>query len=191
MPRPMSTTTTGSRPANCRADVAVRLGSGPDAAYASPMTPAAPLRLLGALAVLAGAGLLLATPADAASGTAREQVWAAETAFARSMADRNLQAFGDLIADEAVFFDGSTALRGKAAVLAGWAAFFSAADAPFSWHPDQVEVLASGTLALSTGPVLDRSGKVIARFNSVWRLEAPGRWRVVFDKGSPPSPGPK
>ena len=31
------------------------------------------------------------------------------------------------------------------------------------------------------------AGKVIARFNSVWRLEAPGTWRVIFDKGSPPS----
>ena len=29
------------------------------------------------------------------------------------------------------------------------------------------------------------SGKVIARFNSIWRREAPGVWKVVFDKGSP------
>jgi hypothetical protein len=31
---------------------------------------------------------------------------------------------------------------------------------------------------------------VIARFNSIWRLEAPGRWRVIFDNGSPPTAGP-
>lgn len=59
---------------------------------------------------------------------------------------------------------------------------------PVPWAPDQVEVLASGTLALSTGPVHDTSGKVIGRFNSVWRLESDGLWRVVFDKGSPPGP---
>jgi hypothetical protein len=76
-------------------------------------------------------------------------------------------------------------------VIAGWAPYFVGAQAPFSWKPDQVEVLASGTLALSTGPVRDPSGQVIARFNSIWRLEAPNRWRVVFDKGSPPSPGPR
>jgi hypothetical protein len=46
-----------------------------------------------------------------------------------------------------------------------------------------VEVLPSGTLALSSGPVRDPSGKVTARFSSIWRLEAPGQWRIIFDKG--------
>jgi len=45
-------------------------------------------------------------------------------------------------------------------------------------------VLDSGTLALSSGPVFDPDGKQIATFNSIWRLEAPGQWRIVFDKGS-------
>lgn len=130
-------------------------------------------------------------PLPAASQSARDQVWAAETAFARSMAERNLVAFGEFIADEAVFFSGTTALRGRREVVQAWSGYFAAPAAPFSWEPDQVEVLASGTLALSTGPVRDPSGAVIARFNSIWRLEAPDRWRVVFDKGSPPSPGPK
>jgi ketosteroid isomerase-like protein len=58
--------------------------------------------------------------------------------------------------------------------------------APFSWEPEHVEVLASGTLALSSGPVFGRDGTRIGTFNSVWRLEADGRWRVVFDKGCPP-----
>jgi ketosteroid isomerase-like protein len=58
-------------------------------------------------------------------------------------------------------------------------------DAPFSWEPAEVEVLASGALALSSGPVRDPHGKLIGRFMSIWRLEAPGQWRVVFDKGSP------
>jgi ketosteroid isomerase-like protein len=31
-------------------------------------------------------------------------------------------------------------------------------------------------------------GQPIARFNSVWRQEAPGVWRIVFDKGSPLTP---
>jgi ketosteroid isomerase-like protein len=107
------------------------------------------------------------------------------------MADRNLLAFGEFVADEAVFFSETATLRGKAKVIEGWTPFFTSAAAPFSWEPDQVEVLASGTLALSTGPVRDPSGKVVARFNSIWRLERENVWRVVFDKGSPPSPGPK
>ena len=65
-----------------------------------------------------------------------------------------------------------------------WKRFYEGPAAPFSWEPEQVEVLASGTLALSTGPVHDPSGKLIGRFSSIWRLEAPGRWRIIFDKGN-------
>lgn len=35
----------------------------------------------------------------------------------------------------------------------------------------------------STGPVSSPEGAIVARFNSHWRLEAPGVWRVVFDNG--------
>ena len=45
-----------------------------------------------------------------------------------------------------------------------------------------------GTLALSTGPVRNPAGQPIARFNSIWRQEAPGVWRIVFDKGQPYEP---
>ena len=61
--------------------------------------------------------------------------------------------------------------------------FYEKPDAPFSWAPEQVEVLESGTLALSSGPVWDPKGKQFATFTSIWRLEAPGVWRIVFDKG--------
>ena len=45
----------------------------------------------------------------------------------------------------------------------------------------------SGTLALSTGPVRDPAGSVVATFTSIWRREA-GRWRIVFDKGNEACP---
>ena len=121
----------------------------------------------------------------------RDQVWAAEVAFARSMADRDLKKFSEFISDEAIFFAGTTALTGKVKVIENWASFFKEPAAPFSWEPDQVEVLSSGTLAISTGPVRDSTGKVIGRFSTIWRLEGENQWRVVFDKGSPPSPGPR
>lgn len=115
--------------------------------------------------------------------TWQAQVFAAERAFARTMADRDHAAFASFIADDALFFAPSKVLRGRAEVAAGWKAFFDGKDAPFSWQPDQVEVLADGSLAHSSGPVRDPTGKVVARFNSIWRREAPGVWRVVFDKG--------
>jgi ketosteroid isomerase-like protein len=144
-----------------------------------------------AATVGAALGVLSAQPVSGAPESAREQVWAAEMAFARTMKERDARAFETFLSDEAVFFAGTTALRGKRAVVEGWAPFFTDPQAPFSWEPDQVEVLESGTLAISTGLVRDPAGKPIARFNSIWRLESPDRWRVVIDKGSPPSPGPK
>jgi ketosteroid isomerase-like protein len=79
-------------------------------------------------------------------------VRAAETAFAKSMADRNLAAFTALLADEAVFFGGKGVMRGKAAVAADWKRFFDGAAAPFSWAPAEVEVLPSGNLGFTSGP---------------------------------------
>ena len=114
----------------------------------------------------------------------REQVFAAERAFAGTMADRDHAAFARHVAEDAVFFTGSAPLRGHAAVTEGWKRFYEGPEAPFSWEPQDVEVLPSGTLALSSGPVYDPEGVPIATFTSIWRLEADGRWRVVFDKGN-------
>jgi len=115
---------------------------------------------------------------------AAAEVREAEAAFAASMAARDFEAFQGHVAEDAIFLGGAGAQRGKAAVLAGWRPFFDGATAPFSWAPDSVEVLSSGTLAMSFGPVFDAAGKRVATFNSIWRRDPDGRWRVVFDKGT-------
>jgi ketosteroid isomerase-like protein len=149
--------------------------------------------IVGALAASLVAGGATAAPPDL-DALAR-QVADTERAFARSMAERDHAGFVRHLSDQAVFFSGpGKVLQGKAAVAAGWKRFYEGKDAPFSWAPDHVVVLGDGTLAHSTGPVLDPTGKSIARFNSVWRLEAPDTWRIVFDKGEawqepvPPKP---
>jgi ketosteroid isomerase-like protein len=115
-----------------------------------------------------------------------DQVRDTERAFAKTMADRNHAAFVSFLSDETVFFGPQGAQRGKAAVAAAWKPFFEAPQAPFSWDPDTVAVLDSGTLALSSGPVKDPQGKRVGTFNSTWRREAGGAWKIVFDKGCPP-----
>ncbi len=100
------------------------------------------------------------------------------------MAERDFAAFASHLSRDAVFFDERNIQHGAAEVAAAWKPLFSDATAPFSWAPDHVEVLASGDLALSTGPVFVNA-KVVGRFNSIWRLEAPHTWRIVFDKGEP------
>ncbi|MEW6707681.1 MAG: nuclear transport factor 2 family protein [Pseudomonadota bacterium] len=139
--------------------------------------------VLRAVAFMATAALCQAALAAADLAALRQQVFEAERAFAKSMADRDHAAFARFVAEEAVFFSGPTPLRGRQAVVDGWKRFFDKPQAPFSWEPDQVEVLDSGTLAHSSGPVRDPGGKLTGRFNSIWRQEAPGVWRVVFDRG--------
>lgn len=130
----------------------------------------------------------LAPAAPAAAPTARaaleEQVRATEKAFAATMAARDLAAFAGFISDEAVFFTGPAPLRGKQAVVDFWKRFYEKPQAPFSWEPALVQVLDSGTLALSSGPVRDAKGEPAGTFTSIWRQEAPGVWRIVFDKGN-------
>jgi ketosteroid isomerase-like protein len=136
--------------------------------------------------VLSGALLACATPLIAADqGDSRAvEVEAREIAFAKTMADRDFEAFLSFVSPEAIFFNGNEPLRGRDAVLKAWARFFDGPEAPFSWHPDVVEVLDSGALALSSGPVRSPAGEAVSRFNSIWRKDADGQWRVVFDKGS-------
>ena len=114
----------------------------------------------------------------------KAEVMDTERAFARTMAARDLSGFSTFLADDVVFFDELAALRGKHQVVDGWEPYFVDPVAPFMWEPRQVEVLQSGTLALSSGPVWDRQGRQIATYNSVWRREEPGVWRIVFDKGN-------
>lgn len=140
------------------------------------------MRTLAVLTLLAATAPLRAqTNAELADAVRR-----AETAFARTMADRDHAAFTSFLAEEAIFFGPKGGTRGKAAVAAEWKPFYEGKSAPFSWAPAEVEVLDSGSLALSSGPVMDPSGRRVGTFNSVWRRAADGKWQVVFDKGCPP-----
>jgi ketosteroid isomerase-like protein len=146
-----------------------------------------PMRLTAAVMVALLLGLALA-PAGAATKPKakpdlRRQVFEAESSFAYTMEARDEKRFGEFVALDAIFFGGRNPLRGRSAVVEAWKPFFEGPKAPFSWRPEVVEVLDSGSLAHSSGPVHDPDGKLIGMFNSVWRLDSDGRWRVVFDKG--------
>ena len=107
----------------------------------------------------------------------------AETGFAKSMAERDFEAFGSFIDEHAVFINGGKPLRGKQEILNHWQAFFVDAEAPFAWKPVIVEVSASNGLGYTEGPVLLANGSTIATFYSTWQLKSDGTWKVVFDNG--------
>jgi ketosteroid isomerase-like protein len=139
--------------------------------------------MVAALGATLLAGCASVTPGPGGVDLQR-QVADTERAFAKTMADRDHAAFASFLSDETIFFSGAKALRGKQQVADAWKRFYDGPAAPFSWQPEVVEVLASGTLALSSGPVRNPQGKPVATFTSIWRLEAPGTWRDVFDTGN-------
>jgi ketosteroid isomerase-like protein len=133
------------------------------------------------LTVLAALGA--SSPLIAQSPTLKREVFVAESSFAASMAKRDFEDFASHVSPEAIFFGDTTVMRGKQAVLKAWRRFFEKPDPPFSWKPDVIEVLPSGKLAISNGPVLDPAGKQVGSFSSIWRREPDGSWQIIFDKG--------
>ncbi len=137
----------------------------------------------------AGVAGLCAAAAPASPEDLREQVRHTEIAFAKTMADRDHAAFVRFLAPDTVWL-GRTVLRGSEAVAVGWKRLYEGPQAPFSWEPERVEVNDSGTLAISTGPVRDPAGNRVGTYNSIWRREPDGSWRIIFDGGCPPCPCP-
>ncbi|MBT5073293.1 MAG: nuclear transport factor 2 family protein [Kordiimonadaceae bacterium] len=113
----------------------------------------------------------------------KKEVAETERAFAKSMADRDFQAFQSFIAEDTVFWSGTEAQQGKESVLEGWKGFFEGPHAPFKWEPETVLVLEEGNLALSTGPVTGPDNIISSYFTSVWQKNDQGKWKIIFDKG--------
>jgi ketosteroid isomerase-like protein len=124
-----------------------------------------------------------------------EQARAAEVAFARSVVLKDRAAFAAAIDPDAVFVGGGGATVGRERIVAEWEVFFAEGAPEFRWRPELVELSGDGELALTRGPwtmkgvrpdgtPFERAGT----FNSVWRRQADGGWRVVFDAGCDPCP---
>lgn len=140
-------------------------------------------RLVIVIVSLLAAAIATADPAD--------DVRCREIGFSKAAEQRDIIAFRSFIDPDARFV-GSTVLRGVDSVAEGWAVFFAAEGPRIKWRPRIVEVLEDGKLALSRGPYRvvsqDPDGNVVeswGTFNSTWRLNDDGQWRVVFDAGSP------
>ncbi len=137
-----------------------------------------------------------AVPAMQTQPAAACTVWQRERAFADSVRRHDGAAFAAILDADAVFgVNGKAQQRGRAVIARQWASIVSGKAGKLEWYPDRVVVAESGDLAWSTGPALfevpDGKGgakPMLSRFSSVWRRNADGEWRVVFDSGSDPAP---
>lgn len=146
--------------------------------------PSLPYSAFAALLLMASFATAAATPAPVDVAALEQQLREAETAFARSMADRDLESFASFIAEDAIFVNGRAPLRGKQAILAAWSGYFEGEQAPFAWSPETVVVLGTGGLGQTKGPVTGPDGQPTLEFRSTWRRDETGRWLVVFDDGA-------
>lgn len=127
---------------------------------------------------------------------AAQDVRCAEIGFSLSAEARDAQAFAEFLDSDARFV-GTRVSRGVDEVLEAWQPFLTPGGPSIRWRPQFIEVLEGAQLAFSRGPyritVVAEDGETSQHwgtFNSVWRLGADGRWRVVIDAGSPANETP-
>ena len=113
-----------------------------------------------------------------------------EIGFSKSIETRDMELFRSFLDDDARFVGGRVS-RGPDEIAEGWSVYEPNDGPSLKWRPQIVEVLEDGKLALTRGPfqmiTTDEEGVETEQwgtFNSVWRLNADGVWRVVFDAGS-------
>jgi ketosteroid isomerase-like protein len=133
--------------------------------------------------------LIIAATFAAPLDDVRQSVVCAEVSFSRAAERRDIDSFSGFLDPEARFVSGGVS-RGPAAVTAAWAPFFDDDGPEIRWRPAIVEVVAGGTLALSRGTYrirgIDAAGNATeswGTFNSVWRRQPHGEWKVLFDAG--------
>lgn len=141
-------------------------------------------------------GVVTCLFATSAIAELSDEVRCREIGFSQSTENRDMQAFRSFI-DADTRFVSNSILRGVDSVADAWSVFFEEEGPTIKWRPEVVEVLENGTLALSRGPFRvvsqDADGNVVeswGTFNSVWRVNDDGQWRVVFDAGSPAESAP-
>ena len=120
----------------------------------------------------------------------KNEVRCQEIGFSQSVENKDIESFRSFLDSDARFV-GSSVLRGPEEITAAWQVFFSEEGPAIKWRPQFVEVLEEGALALTRGPYRmtskDPDGNSVeswGTFNSIWRKNVDGEWRVVFDAGN-------
>jgi ketosteroid isomerase-like protein len=143
-------------------------------------------------AVLTIAAVARAQLPRAAANAAAQSIMQADREFNRAVANRDVKAFLNLIAEGATF-NGATPdeARGHDAIATSWAPFFQVEGPRLAWTPTKGEVVGSGDLGYTVGAWERRtpspnSPAVVTRGNyiTVWAKQKDGTWKVVFDIGS-------
>jgi len=134
--------------------------------------------------------LSLVFAGSAALADLADDVRCREIGFSKSVETLDAERFSSFIDADARFV-GNSVLHGPVTITEAWGVFLTDGGPTIKWRPRFVEVLQDGTLALTRGPyqMITRDDQGVetehwGTFNSVWRLNDDGQWRIVFDVGS-------
>ncbi len=139
----------------------------------------------------AALALTAASSAFAAPETPVRQIEAAERAFAADAPAMGIKgSFLKHMADDAMVFDPA-----PASAKAVYGARPDQGPTKLEWQPAWVVAARSGELGLSTGPVGFDGKRGGSWYASIWRKDADGQWRWIYDGGGPAdavsAPGPE
>lgn len=118
----------------------------------------------------------------------KNEIQRTELAFAKLAKDKGLKvAFSTYAAKDAVLNRGDKLIKGKNAIEAYYAKQ-KLQNVSLEWEPEFIDVAASGDLGYTYGPYtfksMDSNGKEISSegiFHTVWKKQANGDWRYVWD----------
>jgi len=119
----------------------------------------------------------------------KAEIVEAERQFAKMAAEEGVsEAFLAFAADEAVLMRGNKVIEGKDAIRARFVNSPFDPTAKLEWKPDFVDVAASGDLGYTYGPYtytatdsLGNESKSTGIFHTVWKRQADGNWKFVWD----------
>lgn len=118
----------------------------------------------------------------------KAEILSAERAFAETVKKEGMkEGFLAFASEDAVLKRGNKLIKGKQAI----ADYFdkqTLQNVRLEWEPDFVDVSASGDLGYTYGPyefeATNQAGEIIQDrgiFHTVWRKQADGSWRYVWD----------
>lgn len=121
----------------------------------------------------------------------KAELMAADRAFANETAERGLDGWMAYMAESAVMLPGPQPVRGFSNVREFMLPALESENFSLAWEPTEAEVSADGNLGYTFGryerKVTLEDGEeqsVTGNYVTIWRRQADGRWKVVFDMGN-------
>ncbi len=119
----------------------------------------------------------------------KQEIIATEHAFNEmAKTDGIPNAFITFAADDAVLLRNNMLIKGKEALKESYEKRFPSGKVSLTWAPDFVEVSSSGDLGYTYGKYLytatDSLGNSTSKegiFHTVWKRQADGKWKYVWD----------